>query len=102
MEISRVQEEILLVLHNSDRELCGQEILKVLNSDRPKAWRKIKGASLYKILERMIVSQLVEISRIVEKDCNKKYYKILDEGFWSILQAEANRNRLNKKKSNKN
>ena len=94
MELSRVQEEILLVLNNSDRALYEGEIIKMINFDRPKQWKKISQASLNRTLSRMVDKQLIEIAYVDLQNYNRKYYGILDEGLLSLMQSKDNRKRL--------
>ena len=94
MEISRIQEEILLILHHSDRPQYEAEIVARINCDRPSGWRQISQASISSTLGRMVKKDLIEVDFIDKQNYNKKYYKISDEGFWSLMQAKDNRKRL--------
>lgn len=90
VELSRVQEEILLAIASQEKEIFEAEILELLNSDRPTSWRKISQQSLSKVLSRMVEKGLVEV-QIKQVKESRRYYRVESLGKNSLTEAEANR-----------
>lgn len=94
MELSRIQEEVLLAIASSKREMCEAEILVLLNQSRPNSWKKISQPSLNKTISRMEDKGLLLKARIEPDNYNRKFYQISETGTRSLSEAEENRNRL--------
>jgi len=94
MELSNRQEEILEILNQAEDYLYEAQIVEALNCDRPKGWKEVSQPSVNKILSRMAKKELLGVYFIDKQNYNRQYYKILDAGTWSLMQAKDNRKRL--------
>lgn len=91
MLLSRFQEEILLILHHTGKELYVTEILSHLNQDR--IWVDIRQSSLSTTLTKMKRVDLIETVSFEGQNNRKIYYEITDLGWQSLMEMRANRER---------
>ena len=91
MELSRIQEEVLLAIAQGG-EIYETEILEMLNRDRPTGWREVSQPSLNKTLIRMIDKEMIEVDcgRVKE---SRRYYRLKPLGKKSLIEAKANRDK---------
>lgn len=90
MSLSRLREEILIVLTHSDRGLWTDQIEKILNQGR--TWKEVTKETVRDACNQMVLKGL--LTKKAEGHYKKVWYSPTKLGQQTIEEMEGNRQRL--------